>query len=91
MENLTVNVLSFSPEKDKINAKKLESGKDGKLPKVGKVGNYNIGIDKNDVAHRFIIKDGKNRNIKGAEIENPTKVSALKKRLKELNNEEKDI
>lgn len=91
MDNLTVNVLSFSPEKDKINAKKLESGKDGKLPKVGKVGNYNIGIDKNDVAHRFIIKDGKNRNIKGAEIENPTKVSALKKRLKELNNEEKDI
>lgn len=91
MDNLTVNVLSFSPEKDKINAKKLESGKDGKLPKVGKVGNYNIGIDKNDVAHRFIIKDGKNRNIKGAEIENPTKVSALRKSLKELNNEEKDI
>ena len=91
--NLTVDVLSFSSEGDKINAKILESGKDGKQPEVGKVGNYNIGIDKNDVAHRFIIKDGKNKNIKGAEISDHTKVSAIKKRQKELNanKEEKDI
>lgn len=86
----SIRLISFEPgepERNNVKARKLHKAKDASVPNISKVKTHYTGVDTFDVRMpRCILKDGKYRIIKDADIYDIEK----KKSMIELSNKMKD-